>query len=120
MLWIKVIHRGVNVTLPSKISAAYTINSKLASGTFGSIFYGEEKSTRRPVAIKIVDASMAKIVSHNGIKIPKKAAILQKISSHPNIITLIEWTNAYPKHWIFVFEYHGYSQDKKKPLYDII
>ena len=33
---------------------------------------------------------------------------------HPNIIALIEWTEAYPKHWIFVFEYHGYGQGKPK------
>ena len=33
---------------------------------------------------------------------------------HPNIIALIEWTETYPKHWIFVFEYHGFGQDKPK------
>ena len=57
---------------------------------------------------------MAKTVLHNGKKVPKEAAILQKIPLHPNIIALIEWTEAYPKHWIFVFEYHGFGQDKPK------
>ena len=32
-----VIHRGVEVTQPLQISATYTIYSKLASGTFGSV-----------------------------------------------------------------------------------
>ncbi|CAG8528357.1 4206_t:CDS:2 [Paraglomus occultum] len=109
-----VIHRGVKVTLPPQILAAYTIHSKLASGTFGSVFYGEEKSTRRPVAIKIVEASMTKTISYNGIKIPKEAALLQKIPSHPNIIALIEWAEAYEKHWILVFEYHGFGRDRLK------
>ncbi|CAG8615370.1 7987_t:CDS:2, partial [Paraglomus occultum] len=108
------IHRGVNVMLPPQISAAYTLYSKLASGTFGSVFYGEEKLTHRPVVIKIVEASMAKTVLYNGIKVPKEAALFQKIPSHANIIPFIEWAAAFPKHWIFVFDYHGYGNDKPK------
>ncbi|CAG8515414.1 10471_t:CDS:2 [Paraglomus brasilianum] len=109
-----VAHRGINVTLPLQVSAEYTIQTKLASGTFGSVFYGEKKSTSRPVAIKIVEASMAKTVLYNGKKTPKEAALLQKIPLHPNIINLIDWAEAYPKHWVFIFEYHGYGQDKPK------
>jgi len=109
-----VAHRGGTVTLPSQISAEYAIHTKLASGTFGSVFYGEKKSTSRPVAIKVVEENMANTVLYNGEKMPKEAALLQKIPLHPNIITLIDWTEAYPKHWVFVFEYHGYGQDKSK------
>ncbi|CAG8650998.1 9130_t:CDS:2, partial [Paraglomus brasilianum] len=79
---------------------------KSTSGAFGSVFYGEEKITRRPVAIKIVEVSMDKTVSYNGIN-SKEAALLKKIPWH-------RLGRSISNQWIFVFEYHGYGQDKPK------
>jgi serine/threonine protein kinase len=73
----------------------------MGQGTFGKVYEVVRMGTQEKQALKVVQQ-----VSEHAVK---EAKILNNMSSHPNVIQLIEWTRS--KNQLYLFMQHGGSRN---------
>eukprot|EP00834_Sanchytrium_tribonematis_P000038 NODE_2_length_91304_cov_0.692462.p38 type:complete len:253 gc:universal NODE_2_length_91304_cov_0.692462:22677-23435(+) len=100
-----------NFELPDQFSKKYDIGSLLGSGGFGKVYNGALKLNQKEVVIKVLNKKDEDL--------PKEVLILQRLTSHPNIIKHVD--HFYHNSWYIILEKFGYHwNDNCCDLFEMI
>ena len=107
------VQRSEAIVVGSILDGRYRILERVGKGGMGEVYKGEQISTGKSVAIKVISKDLAQ--NHENIKRFQREAKIQSALEHPNIVTLLDFAMTPTGQYYFAMPYI-----EGKSLYDLI
>ena len=110
---VELVHQSEAITIGSTLDGRYRILERIGKGGMGEVYMGEQVSTGKSVAIKVISRDLAQ--NHENIKRFQREAKIQSALEHPNIVTLLDFAMTSTGQYYFAMPYI-----KGMSLFDLI